>query len=100
MNPWPPPDGFPMREQYVLKLYVTGTTPNSLRSIANLKAICEAYLEGRYQLEVHDLYQEPELIREHHLIAAPTLIKEQPLPYRKLIGDMSDTDRVLAGLGL
>ena len=85
-------------ESYALSLFVTGTTPKSIRAIANLKQICETHLKGRYNLEVIDIYQQPGLAREQQLIAAPTLIKKLPLPVRKLIGDMTDTARVLVGL--
>ncbi len=85
---------------YVLRLYVTGMTPRSTRAVANLKAICEAYLAGRYDLEVIDLYQRPALARGEQILAAPTLVKKLPSPPRRLVGDLSRTDRVLAGLGL
>jgi circadian clock protein KaiB len=88
------------KEKYILKLYVTGATPNSVNSIQNIKKICEEYLEDRYELEVIDIYQQPFLSRGEQIIAAPTLIKKLPLPLRKLIGDLSDTDRVLMGLNL
>jgi circadian clock protein KaiB len=87
-------------EKYVLKLYVTGATPNSVNSIQNIKKICEEYLGDRYELEVIDIYQQPVLSRGEQIIAAPTLIKKLPLPLRKLIGDLSDTDRVLMGLNI
>ena len=87
-------------QSYVLSLYVTGTTPKSIRAIANLRRICEEYLDGRYDLEVIDLYQQPELAEGNHIVAAPTLIKKLPAPLRRLIGDMSDTDKVLIGLDL
>jgi len=85
---------------YVLRLFVTGTTPKSIRAITNLRRICEEYLDGRYELEVIDLYQQPELAEGNHIVAAPTLIKKLPEPLRRIIGDMSDTDRVLIGLDL
>jgi circadian clock protein KaiB len=88
------------RTKYLLRLYVTGSTPRSTRSIQNLRALCEAQLRGRYDLEVVDIYQQPELAREQQIIAAPTLIKRLPLPLRKLVGDLSDRERVLAGLDL
>ena len=87
-------------ETYLLRLYVTGVTPNSVRAIANLKRICEEHLQGRYQLEVIDIYQQPELAAHEQVIAAPTLIKELPLPLRRIIGDMSNSERVLVGLNL
>jgi len=85
---------------YVLRLYVSGSTPQSVRAIANIKKICEEHLKGRYDLEVIDLYQNPSLARGEQIIAAPTLIKQLPLPLRRIIGDMSGTERVLVGLDL
>lgn len=85
---------------YVLRLYVTGTTVRSARAIANLRRICEERLLGQYDLEVVDIYQDPEAAREHQIIAAPTLVKLLPQPLRRIIGDLSDHDRVLAGLDL
>lgn len=85
---------------YVLRLYVTGTTPNSMRAIANLKELCERYLPGRYDLQVIDVYQQPSLAEEDRIVATPTLVKELPPPLRKLIGDLSDRERVLVRLDL
>jgi circadian clock protein KaiB len=85
---------------YLLRLYIAGMTPNSLRAIENLKKICQEHLEGRYELEVIDIYQNPVLAQGEQIIAAPTLIKELPLPLRKFIGDMSQTERILVGLDL
>ncbi len=85
---------------YVLRLYVTGTTPQSMRAVTNVKKFCEEYLIGRYELEVIDLYQQPQLAQGEQIIAAPTLIKKLPLPLRRIIGDMSKTERVLVGLDL
>lgn len=85
---------------YVLRLYVSGLTPNSQRAIENVRRICSEHLKGRYQLEIIDIYQQPILAREGQIIAAPTLIKELPLPLRKFIGDMSKTERILVGLDL
>jgi circadian clock protein KaiB len=87
-------------EQYILRLYVTGTTPRSVRAIQNIKRICEAHLQGRYELEVIDIYQQPTLAAGEQIIALPTLIKKLPLPLRRLIGDLSDTEHVLLGLDL
>lgn len=84
----------------VLRLYVAGSTPRSSRAISNLKTICEKNLPGRYLLTVVDLYSQPERAREDQIIVAPTLIRQSPLPVRRVVGDMSNTDRVLAGLGL
>ena len=90
----------PGQEQYVLRLYVTGMTPRSTDAIARIKAICEERLEGRYQLEIVDIYQQPALAKDDQIIAAPTLIKKLPLPLRRLVGDLSNKDRVLLGLDL
>jgi circadian clock protein KaiB len=87
-------------EVYVLRLYITGMTPKSTRAIQNIKKICEENLKGRYELEVIDIYQQPMLARDEQIIATPTLIKKLPLPLRKLIGDMSDKERILLGLDL
>ena len=90
----------PHAERYVLRLYVTGMTPRSARAISNLRAICDEYLEGRYDLEVIDIYQQPVLTKGEQIVAAPTLIKKLPLPMRRIIGDMSNRDHVLLGLDL
>jgi circadian clock protein KaiB len=87
-------------DKYVLKLYITGATPSSARSIRNIKKICEEYLKDRYELEVVDIYQQPVLTRGEQIIAAPTLVKKLPHPLRKLIGDLSDTEKVLLGLDI
>ena len=87
-------------ERYVLRLYVTGMTPRSARAVKNLRAICDAHLEGRYDLEVVDIYQQPVLTKGEQIIAAPILIKKLPLPMRRIIGDMSNRERVLLGLDL
>jgi len=84
----------------VLRLYVTGLTPRSSLAISRLRSLCEEFLAGRYDMEVIDVYQQPELARRMQLVAAPTLIKELPLPVRRLIGDLSDRQRVLIGLDL
>lgn len=86
--------------KYLLRLYVTGTTSKSVRAIQNVRRICEAHLQGRYELEVIDLYKNLPLARGDQIVAAPTLIKRLPAPLRKLIGDMSDEQRVLVGLDL
>lgn len=87
-------------ERYVLRLYVTGMTPRSRRAVENVRRICEEHLAGQYDLEIIDIYQQPTLARGEQIIAAPTLIKKLPLPLRRVIGDMSSTDRVLLGLDL
>ncbi|WP_339915421.1 circadian clock KaiB family protein [uncultured Brevundimonas sp.] len=86
--------------EYALRLYVTGTTTRSAKAIANLRQVCESRLEGRYELEVIDIYQEPGAAADHQILAAPTLVKMSPLPMRRIIGDLSDHSRLLAGLGL
>jgi circadian clock protein KaiB len=85
---------------FKLSLYVTGMTPHSLKAIKNLKEICENNLNGRYILEIIDLYKNPELAKDNQIIAAPTLIKKLPLPLRRIIGDMSNTERVIVGLDI
>lgn len=87
----------PDQQRYYLRLYVAGTTPRSMRALERLKAVCEDYLQGRYELEVIDIYQtEP----KDDILAIPTLIKQLPLPLRRMIGDLSDTEKVLIGLDL
>src|SRR4051794_12502425 len=86
--------------EYVLRLFVTGASSNSLRAISNLTEICETYIKGKYSLEIIDVYQQRSIAEIEQLIALPLLIKTQPLPKRRLIGDMSDTAKVLLGLGL
>lgn len=85
---------------YLLRLYVTGMTPRSLRAIENIRNICKEHLEGRYELEVIDIYHRPDLARDQQVIAAPTLIKELPPPLRRFIGDLSDKERILVRLDL
>ncbi|HEX8314303.1 MAG TPA: circadian clock KaiB family protein [Flavisolibacter sp.] len=85
--------------EYVLQLFITGATPNSVRAVANVKQICEEHLKGNYWLEIIDVYQQQELAEKEQIIALPLLIRKQPLPERRLIGDMSDTEKVLKGLG-
>jgi circadian clock protein KaiB len=87
-------------KRYILRLYVAGQTPKSVNAIVNLKRICEENLKGQYELEVVDLYQQPQLAQGEQIIAVPTLIKKSPLPVRRIIGDMSKADRVLSGLDL
>jgi circadian clock protein KaiB len=88
------------KEKYVLRLYVAGLTPRSQTAISNIKKISEEHLKGRYELEVIDVYRHPVLAKGEQIIAAPTLIKELPLPLRRFIGDLSDTERILLGLDL
>ena len=93
----PAPEG---DSPYLLNLFVTGSTPRSLRAITNLQTILEAHLAGRYELRIVDLYQQPELAKDNQLVAAPTLIKQLPEPCRRVVGDMSNTDEVLLGLDI
>ena len=88
------------RQKYVLKLYITGATPRSTKAIMNIRQICEEHLKGRYELDIVDIFQQPVLAKGEQIIAAPTLIKKLPLPLRRFIGDMSDTDKILLGLDL
>jgi circadian clock protein KaiB len=87
-------------ETYVLRLYVAGQTPKSMTALANLKKICEEYLEGRYQIQVVDLLKNPQLASGDQILAVPTLVRRLPEPIRKIIGDLSNTERVLIGLDL
>jgi len=86
--------------RYLLRLYVTGTTPGSLRAIEGVRALLEEHLHGRYELEVVDIYQLPTLARDHQIVATPTLIKVLPQPLRRFIGDLSSSEKVLFGLDL
>jgi circadian clock protein KaiB len=88
------------KRHYSLKLYVSGVTPRSLQAIEHIKLLCETYLKGRYDLVIVDMYQQPQLAKEEQILAAPTLIKLLPPPLRRFIGDMTKTDRLLAGLDL
>jgi circadian clock protein KaiB len=90
----------PQHERIILRLYIAGATPLSSRAIANLKTICETYLPGRYDFTVVDLCEEKERAREDQILVAPTLVRHQPLPMRRVIGDLSHTARVLAALGI
>ncbi len=86
--------------QYDLRLFITGVAPNSARAVNNIRHICETYLEGRYSLQVIDVYQNQALAKQEQIIALPMLIKKAPLPERKLIGDLSETEKVLKSLGI
>ena len=88
------------RARYVLKLYVAGLTPRSTAALRSVKDICERHLQGCYELEIIDIYEHPSLAKNQQIVAAPTLIKQLPLPLRRLIGDMADQERVLVGLDL
>lgn len=88
------------KARYELKLYVTGTSPRSGQAIANVRALCEEYLKGRYDLEVIDIYQQPAVAVSEQIIAAPTLIKKSPAPTRRMIGDLSNRDKILVALNI
>jgi circadian clock protein KaiB len=87
-------------EKYVLRLYVSGSTSKSALAVENIKRICEQHLKNRYDLEVIDIYQQPNLARDEQIVAVPTLIKRSPPPLRRLIGDLSNLKKVLFGLEL
>jgi len=86
--------------QYVLRLFVTGASLNSRRAVVNLKDICEKYIKDDYSLEIIDVYQQKHIAEQEQLLALPLLIKSYPLPEKRMIGDMSDTEKVLKGLGI
>lgn len=87
-------------DRYVLRLFVSGMTPRSAQALATIKSICDEHLAGRYELEVIDIYRRPDLASDDQIIAVPTLVKMLPEPLRRYIGDLSDRERVLIGLGL
>ena len=88
------------RGTYILRLYVAGTSPRSLRAIQNARQVCDENLKGRYELEVIDVFQQPMLAKDEQIVAVPTLIKKLPLPIRRFIGDLSDAENLLIGLDL
>ena len=90
----------PDAPHYRLRLFVSGSTPKSALAIQNIRALCEEKLHGRYDLEVIDIYQHPEHVKPDQIVVTPTLVKELPLPFRKIIGDLSGKEKVLAGLDL
>jgi circadian clock protein KaiB len=87
-------------ETWDLRLYVTGRSPKCLRAIENLQRVCEEYLAGRYRIEVVDLLENPRLAADDQILAVPTVVRRLPPPMRKIVGDLSDTDRLLVGLQL
>lgn len=87
-------------DKWILRLYVAGQTPKCNTAFLNLKRICEDQLKGRYSIEVIDLLKNPRLSREHQILAVPTLVRKLPVPVRKIIGDLSDTEKVLVGLDI
>ena len=90
----------PAAEYYRLVLFVSGSTPRSLRALQNIKQLCEERLQGRYSIEVIDAYQHPDHLKPEHILVTPTLIKKLPFPIRRIVGDLSDKERVLIGLDL
>lgn len=90
----------PQTARYRLRLFISGTTPRCARAIKNIRAICEANLPGLYDLEVIDIYQHPEQAKPEQIVVTPTLVKKLPLPFRRMIGDLSDNERVLIGLDI
>jgi circadian clock protein KaiB len=89
-----------MAEQFALRLYVAGQTPKAARAFSNLRKICDEHLAGRYSIEVIDLIENPSLGRGDQILAVPTLVRKLPAPIKKIIGDLSNTERVLVGLDL
>ena len=87
-------------KQWQLRLYVAGQTPRSVTAFANLKRLCEEYLAGEFEIEVIDLVENPRLAQDDQIVAIPTLVRKLPKPIRKIIGDLSDTERTLVGLQL
>ena len=90
----------PVAAHYCLKLFITGTTPRCARAVKNIRALCEDRLAGRYDLEVIDIYQHPEQAKPEQIVVTPTLVRKRPLPFRRMIGDLSDNERVLVGLDI
>ncbi len=88
------------QEKWELRLYTAGQTPRSLAAIKNLRKVCDEHLAGRYEIEIVDLLKNPRLAKDHQIIAIPTLVRKLPVPIRKIIGDLSDTERTLVGLQL
>ena len=99
-QPKVPEDDNLLNEVYQLRLFVTGASPNSTRAITNIKKICETYLKENYELEIIDIYQQPMIAQSEQIVALPLLIKKAPGLERRLIGDMSNKEKVLRGLGI
>ena len=93
-------DAAPTPVRYLLRLFVAGMTPRSTRAVDNIRSICERHLGGSYELEVVDLYETPASAGSEQIVAAPTCVRRFPLPHRRVVGDMSNTERVIAGLQL
>jgi circadian clock protein KaiB len=90
----------PGKDVYILRLYVAGQTKRSLAAFANLKKICEEHLQGRYRIEIVDLFEHPQLAKGDQILAIPTLVRQLPPPLKKIIGDLSNTEKVLVGLDI
>ena len=90
----------PAREHYVLRLFIAGMTLRSSEAVARIKELCERHLQGHYELEIIDIYQQPELARDYQIVAVPTLLKRSPLPARCLVGDLADAEQLLRGLDI
>jgi len=88
------------KDKWILRMYIAGQTPRAITAFNNLKSICEEQLKGNYKIEVIDILQNPQLGREHQILAIPTLVRKLPVPVRRIIGDLSNTERVLVGLDL
>lgn len=93
-------DSKAVKDEWILRLYVAGQTPKCITAFTNLKRICEDELKGKFSIEVIDLLENPQLSREHQILAIPTLVRKLPVPVRKIIGDLSDTEKVLVGLDI
>lgn len=106
MGPWKTPEatreggGTPPPARYLLRLFVAGMTPRSTLAVANIRSICERYLSGAYELDVVNLYETPASAASEQIVAAPTCVRHFPLPPKRIVGDMSNTERVIAGLQL
>lgn len=96
----PAPKSSPPQPEYILRLYVAGQSARSINAIANLKRVCEEHLQGRYSVEVIDLLQTPQLAKGDQILALPTLVLKLPEPVKRIVGDLSNTDRVLVGLDI
>lgn len=98
--PPPPPPAAAEPQRYTFRLFVTGATPGCSRAVASIRKFCDRFLLGRYSLEVIDVYQQPEVADEQRILATPTLVRMSPLPFRRLVGNLSDPERLSAALGL
>jgi circadian clock protein KaiB len=88
------------KKVYILKLFVSGMTSSSIKAVQNIRKICQEHLKGRFELEIIDIYQHPELVKHEKIIAVPTLLKKLPKPLQQFLGDLSDTEKILVGLDL